>query len=261
MTKPIKLSVKIPFSGFYESSHDAEIDRAIESYFDTEGDGGNHVPEDFYFSFNHWKDIQRDYAKLYTELFSEWLSEETGLKVSFEYEEMTSPREYNFTTDRIFAKAPLVFFKKLRALVPDDVLEKQIITNHRSRSGFISFYSDDIETWKAKPLKEWDHNELGTLIEAAMIHAGVTDRGYAYDVMENALRNGKIDMIIDQYLPAWVALHPVDCAEDKIKTALDIPDDAWEAMSDDEKEQALEQYEALPARCEVRADMFTKNPR
>jgi len=41
-----------------------------------------------------------------------------------------------------------------------------------SCSGFISFYSRHLADWLEKPIVDWDHNELGTLLIAAMRAAG-----------------------------------------------------------------------------------------
>lgn len=43
---------------------------------------------------------------------------------------------------------------------------KAIKKRFTSYDGFISFYSNRIEDWLDKPLTEWDHNELGTLLYA-----------------------------------------------------------------------------------------------
>jgi hypothetical protein len=257
MTQSKKLSVKIPFSGFYESIHDAEIDREIESYFDTEGDGDNHIPENFYYSFNHHGDIQREYAKVYAENFADWFEGETGLKLPLTYEDLQSPREYNFATDRIFAAVPLSALKKIRAYVTDKTLGEHIKDSFTSYDGFMSYYSNDLADWKAKPLATWDHNELGTLIEAALIQCGAAKNGCnEYDLMDHPRCNGVIGNIVCPYLDAWVKKNPIDATEDKIKVAFDLPDSMWEDLNDDEKEEYLEQFNAIPVRCDKTPDLF-----
>lgn len=256
MTKAKTLSVKIPFSGFYESMHSDEIDRAINMYFDKEGDGDNHVPDNFYYSFNKHGAIQAEYAKLYVERFCDWFESETKLPLTPQFEEMVSPREYNFTTDRLFALIPLKQLRAIRKYVPDDVLADHIISNHRSRSGFCSFYSDDLLTWKAKPLAQWDHNELATLIEAAMWLADADKYDYGYEVMEYSRCNGEIDNIVYPYIDAWAKENPVDCIEGHIKEFLDIPDTVWDDMSENEKEAKAEEYRTATYRDELTLDLF-----
>lgn len=114
------------------------------------------------------------------------------------FESMESPREYNFTTDSVFADIPL---KSLRAIFKrsaDDgheSLSRIIRARFTSRSGFISFYSNDVADWLAKPLRDWDHNELGTLLLSGLDAAGADiesreyDSGFFGEVFESAVEN------------------------------------------------------------------------
>lgn len=92
------------------------------------------------------------------------------------FESMDSPREYNFATDRVYAHIPLammkVFFNRSKA-EGHATLREVISARHTSRDGFISHYSNQLSEWLAKPLTDWDHNELGSLLVAAMRMAGV----------------------------------------------------------------------------------------
>lgn len=93
-----------------------------------------------------------------------------------EAEEMTSPREYNFETDRIFARMPLVMAREMFARSKREghkALAGIIRDRFTSCSGFVSSYSNDIAEWLEKPLASWDHNEVGTLLLAALALAGV----------------------------------------------------------------------------------------
>lgn len=95
--------------------------------------------------------------------------------IGMTFESMDSPREYNFATDRVYGNIPALTMRRLFKRSRDDdhaTLAEVIRERFTSRSGFISGYSNDLETWLAKPLAEWDHNELGTLLIAAMILAG-----------------------------------------------------------------------------------------
>lgn len=96
--------------------------------------------------------------------------------IGLEFEEMTSPREYNFQTDRLFAKVPLKVMRDLfkRSAADDHATFAAVIRRRfTSRDGFSSFYSNDVATWTDKPLREWDHNEFGTLLIAGLELAGV----------------------------------------------------------------------------------------
>ena len=80
---------------------------------------------------------------------------------------MTSPREYNFTTDRIFANVSLDDIKKLFAARLSqwgiESLQESIDNEFKSRSGFSSFYDDFCTEWQDKPIENWDCNELSIL--------------------------------------------------------------------------------------------------
>lgn len=254
---PLKLSTTIPFSGFYESSHSDEIDREIENYFDKEGDGNqDHTPQDFYWSFKHYHDIQIKYAALYVRMFEAFFNDETGLDIKLTFEEMTSPREYNFTTDRIFTEISFKDVKKLRKYVSDSVLEKHIKKRFTSRDGFSSFYPNDFNTWQEKPLSKWDHNEIGTLIEAALDQCGYKRENLAFDVMEYAMCNGRIYDIVYPYCEAWEREHPIESSEDRVKDYFDILDSNWDLLSNEEKEEKVKEYTEATYRCETTLDLF-----
>ncbi len=251
MTKLVTRAVKIPFSGFYASEHRSNIDMAIEDYFDTEGTGAGYklIPEEFYMSFNDTRAIEREYCKLYLDGVESLFCGESGIDVSFRFKDMTSPREYNFETDRLFADITLKDVKKLKAYVTYETLEKAIKANHTSYDGFISFYSNNINNWNAKPLKDWDHNEIGTLLEAAMLQAGMYDRNddMAYAIMEPALCNGRIDSIAYPYLTAWEAEHPQEYR--KACDFLGVEVDAYNAMPEEEQAALLTQYKEATYHC------------
>lgn len=92
-----------------------------------------------------------------------------------QFESMSSPREYNFSTDRIFAYVPLSVAKTmLRRCKAENYSTLCEVINERftSRSGFISFYRTDLDAWLSKPLRDWDWNELGSLIIATLRMTG-----------------------------------------------------------------------------------------
>lgn len=249
-------SVMIPFSGFYESSHMHEIDREIENYFDKEGDGENHVPDNFYFSFKHYRDIEIDYCKLYCRMFEAWFEDQTGIKLPLEFEEMTSPREYSFATDRIFCLVPMDTIKEIFDYTPLSILKGQIEETYTSYDGFHSYYSNKLADWLEKPLDTWDHNELYTLLCAALYHSGVTERGWEYDVMECAMGNGLISDIVYPYVDKWVEENPYEADTGlKIKEFFDIPDKIWDDMTEEEKDTYNEHYQQATYHCQQTGEL------
>ena len=139
------------FSGFYESIHDLVLDSECESIMEEYGKKW----DDFRFTYNY-----QEYCKNYVRA----ISSETGLDL--EFKSMWSPREYNFVTDEITCYISAKDLKKISSALNSDVLEKIIKRRFTSRDGFMSFYSNSLEEWKEKPVKDWDEIELGTLLDA-----------------------------------------------------------------------------------------------
>ena len=109
-----------------------------------------------------------------------WRVAVCALGYSLKYESMSSPREYNFTTDRLFAFGRLQAFRVMLRLArrPEyrDAWAAIVSDRHSSRDGFISFYDSDAESWGAD-IREYDHNQLATLFAFALESCGVWDCG------------------------------------------------------------------------------------
>jgi hypothetical protein len=151
------IEVELPFTGFYESVHDDQINGALECT-DDQGE----VPDDFWdkvFDADvDWTGIQNEYAKQYTDIIADVLG------IPLVYKDLTSPREYNFSTDRIFADARAQDVRRLRNRVAKDPGWADFIHEQlEARSGFIPFYSNDIldPEWTAK---DWDACQYELLI-------------------------------------------------------------------------------------------------
>lgn len=180
MTKPRCVSINIPFDGFYESLYSHEIDRYTEQRGeDVHSREMEALPEELRVSADEFESALNDaldyhkacvnIAKSYVEGFERVWSDSIGVKLRLGFEEMTSPREYNFTTDRIFCDVPVSVVRKLFAISradKHDALARVIKRRFTSCDGFISSYHNDLDSWLARPLASWDHNELGTLLIA-----------------------------------------------------------------------------------------------
>lgn len=144
-------------------------------------------------------------------------------------EEMTSPRKYNFETDRIFARIPTAIVKFLfwgLAREKHSTLARMIKDRFTSCSGFISNYSTDLADWIEDPVSGWDHNQVGTLLLAALemygedfenlrdrLYESTTDcRSYWADCVDwDALNAERLEMRCEK-LAAW-------CASDRAAVA------------------------------------------
>lgn len=167
MTNENMYETTIPFTGFYESIHSSIIDDAIEYHFsDREGYGLHKTPWEL--DFNYRKAME-EYSKKYCNILSE------ELDIDLTYKDLESPKEYNFTTDRIFVLIKESDLIRIRESLSDEALEEYVKDKFTDRSGFISFYQNSLKdtgneyrrSWD-RPVTEWDHNQIGTLIECYM---------------------------------------------------------------------------------------------
>lgn len=125
----------------------------------------------------------------------DWLNhvlDDTGIVLA--YESMESPREYNFSTDALFVVVNDP--EKLASLADPARFEACIKEHFTSGPGFHSFYSNDIEDWRAKPLAGWDHNELGTLLTAYLRQVAEDKDIDQYDMLE--WMNDDFDQAVDE---------------------------------------------------------------
>ena len=179
------VSVIIPFGGFYESLWSSEIDRQETSFAEYEADerqcNADYYPDDYQpahlrldqgeiadilYRVTQYRDCYSAVARAYVSGFDDMCAEELGTPLdSFTFEAMSSPREYNFTTDRLFCDVPLDVMQGLRDRTDPALLAQQFASAFTSRDGFRSFYSPIVPD---KPLEDWDHNELAQLLVAAL---------------------------------------------------------------------------------------------
>jgi len=188
----MKYETTIPFAGFYESLHNQVLDEALEQMF-TDRDTGFSTNEDLVAYANDaidWYKAFVAYAKDYVENFA------LHFGLELEFQDLDSPREYNFTTDRVFCTITEASLRKVMNAVDKSVLAAVAKRRHTSYDGFISFYNPDVYTWG--PVLEWDCNQLGTLLQAMAedTMGGDFDGWQQYDLMEQSRCNSGIEHIL-----------------------------------------------------------------
>ena len=168
-----KLESTIPFDGFYESFISDDIDYQIGQQIEWDIDiydlneNEQQILWDNYLSVNRsylYNQIAEDYTNFYIEILNRRLK---GFTLKAKFNLLTSPREYNFETDRIFIdieKNHAIDFIKYIIKNYKKELEKKIKDRFTSRSGFNSFYKNSLDLW-TKDFKEWDCNMIGTCFE------------------------------------------------------------------------------------------------
>jgi hypothetical protein len=201
MAESQKLIINIPFDGFYESLYSYEIDRNEENdaqhLADQQKEDG--TPEELRLTADDFAGIFMDVtdygavhnavAKTYVQVFNRLWSDAIGVPLGLEFETMKSPREYNFTTDRIFTYIEFAVVQKLferSTLDGHATLAAEIKDRFTSRDGFSSYYRTALDSWLAKPLEDWDHNELGTLLIAAFKLSPDYSKDWRNDVYDAA---------------------------------------------------------------------------
>ena len=162
-----KLLVNVPFSGFYNSIHDEKlIDLLEETLRDDHGDiSFPNIFRELHNAMN-WEVAQNQYA-------DSWVAH---LRIEFdiegmEFDRLESPREYNFSTDRVFAKIPIEQVKRIDAEVDRTELAELVKERLAPRSGFMPFYSNDVDDWPID-IADWDHNRLSLLLECWLTRNG-----------------------------------------------------------------------------------------
>lgn len=118
----------------------------------------------------NYAQMHEDMCEAWAEALDEWCTEHFGFETNMHFHSMWSPREYNFSSDQLTVWVPESTIRTLmvRSLANGhDVLAAVIKDNFTSRSGFISNYENDLESWVSKPMLEWDDIELGVLLAAA----------------------------------------------------------------------------------------------
>jgi len=168
-----KLETTIPFEGFYNSFISSDIENEIDSltqYYSESyelNDNDEQLLSNSFLSVNNnifYNEICKEYTSFYIDKLNERLKDFT-LKGT--YKCFISPREYNFETDRVFIEIEenhCIDFIKYIIKNYKKELDKKIKERFTSRSGFISFYDNNLESW-TNNYKEWDHNQIGICFE------------------------------------------------------------------------------------------------
>lgn len=166
----LKLSVELPvFGGFYNSHWDGESDQDNElSDINNQRESSGLPPITWDMMEFDYKEFQNETSRKVTSVMEDWFIE-LGIAESLSFDELVSPKEYNFTTDRIFAWAEIseknIYCIKGYLLFYREEFAEYLEARHKSRSGFTSFYDHSIRKWDEKldNFADLDHIELCTV--------------------------------------------------------------------------------------------------
>jgi len=156
------------FSGFYGTVFEADESMVIEKPY---------TYDDYKFDY---KGYNEDMGKACVKAIQNKLDEIGKFGVKIEYQTISSPREYNFANDSIHVK--YILSKGLKEVTKyllknNRVFETYISDHYTSRSGFMSFYSNDANVWINEYLN--DEKKLvhcfGSILEFIFTNEGYTD--------------------------------------------------------------------------------------
>ena len=201
-----KLESTIPFDGFYESFISADIDHQIGQQIEWDVDTFDLNESEEEILYNNYLSVNTSYfysqiAEDYTNFYIDDLNAKLnyaypnhGFTLKAKYKFFTSPREYNFETDRIFIEIEenhaIDFIKYIIKNYKKELQEK-IKQRFTSRSGFISSYKNSLDLW-IDDYSEWDHNQIGTCFELFDLEEEETNyslRDYLSESIMNNLGN------------------------------------------------------------------------
>lgn len=143
------------FTGFYQGIWDQGENEYNEISLMEYGDYEYIRSLQFIDYWGFGPDYRDKIAKLFAEYYVDLLNGALGLDLKLVSQSVSSPREYNFTTDRIFCNVEIGDYDKLvnklikLANAPENRndMAETIRRNHSSCSGFISFMSNDLDEW------------------------------------------------------------------------------------------------------------------
>jgi hypothetical protein len=186
--------IQIPFQGFYQSIHEDAFDQELWSSMFTDSSGivNNDVLSEA--AVFNWQNVHTDYAKQ----FVEHVAHRYELNLTFE--SLLSPREYNFETDRIFCEITDESVMHMWRNTKRSILQKYITDYCTTRSGFHSFYANQLEEWPHNPL-QYDHNQLYVLMMAYLDTSYDVSHGtYDGDILDDLQSNGAVSELMYLHL-------------------------------------------------------------
>ena len=165
-------TTRYQFYGFYDTSYyNYNMEKDFNEMMNDES-----MPKGKHYELVKFDKYQRDLCKEWIDLVKYQLETATGnviKKISTRNFELDSPREYNFTTDKLIVNVEF----RLRALEhwclkdkPEE-FSKYLKENYSSYDGFISFTPNSIDAFKEKYFNEYktfEERERNNLINVML---------------------------------------------------------------------------------------------
>lgn len=134
------IKIELPFQGFYESIYDMHIDNTIEYYlYALEGEQLEKAQDTFYMM--EYDATRKAICKHYIKAYEQVFYDEFNIDLNLTFNSLTSPKFYNFESDRLFVNIDHEAFKQVINLLDDEVIQKTLSEKYKTQSGFIVFES------------------------------------------------------------------------------------------------------------------------
>ena len=178
------------FTGFYNTIWEMDETSEIESV--NQDSDKEYDYDDFSWDYNSYN---KDVCKGFTEAFLDKIQEFIPSVKSVKFQEMRSPREYNFANDAIDIEVEFNS-NEIRKYINNNLgaWEKYLEDHYTSCSGFWSSYPNDSDSWKndTNNYKELSGHYLGSILQFICDNEGVEEfEDFYYNVMD--------DMYINEY--------------------------------------------------------------
>lgn len=161
------MKIQIPFTGFYESIHDINYDFLCE-VLEKDHD-----------------DIDIDFKKYANDYSCEYVNKficHHGLDDNIQFHSVSSPREYNFETDTILADITISGFDNILDTIDISGLNDYIVENLTPRSGFMPYYSNNVNVWIDDIADYRNGKKLFDSVQAGIFLQVFTNHQYDDDV-------------------------------------------------------------------------------
>ena len=146
MTKLNKIEIQLPFSGFYYSTHDMNIDNHIEceiEYLESElnytDDQIDIIKDRFYMM--DYAPIRKAICEHYINAFNAVFYDEYNIHLDLGYSQLISPQFYNFETDRLYAFIDESIYNDVAELINKQGFKAVLKEKYKQRNGYMPFQS------------------------------------------------------------------------------------------------------------------------
>lgn len=147
----VELEINLPiFPGFYSGY------LKIEELVDEET--LNELNEDY-----DWNKFLENTARIYYDLFIEFLPKPLKEILTFEFIQLFQPRFYNYSTDKIVCMVTFdktLFIHYFLINMDKELFENHLLVEFTSRDGFVSWYSNDLDEWLYKLILDCDVDNI-----------------------------------------------------------------------------------------------------